>query len=165
MPPSEHYKACSFSCVLRYVTISLHTVDATFSEITRTRVIMLSAFVSSPITVQKSRWQTAKTSFGRSLALKVPKRLGGRVGASELRASSTPVPEKLAWVNAAPIDELQPGFLYRRVVAGLDLVVACDFDGQVYALGNKGTPLGVPLSGGSLVESEVRYKKHIPCHS
>lgn len=97
-----------------------------------------------------------KTSFAHAKSIAVRnRRIYDNHSASTVRASADAVPEKLAWVDALDISGIAPGSLSRVVVAGLDVVVACDYDGQVYALGNKGTPLGVPLSGGSIVTSDV----------
>lgn len=58
--------------------------------------------------------------------------------------------EQLAWVDAMPVTYIEPGQLTSQILCGLDILIVCAYDGQVYALGNKGTPLGVPLVGGSV---------------
>lgn len=70
--------------------------------------------------------------------------------------------EDMQWVDAISTSEVSVGGLHRRLVAGLDLVFACDTDGQVYALGNKGTPLGTPLSDGRIVSDELVSHSNIP---
>lgn len=75
----------------------------------------------------------------------------------------------LAWVQIVPLSEVEPNKSIARVVAGLDLLVACMEDGQVYCTGNKGTPTGVPLAGGKLIYLNVRInnrrKNCAFCHS
>lgn len=68
---------------------------------------------------------------------------------------STELPDDFVWVDAVEISGIDAGSLSRRVLCGLDICVACSMDGQVYAVGNKGAPLGVPLSEGSVVAIDV----------
>lgn len=63
--------------------------------------------------------------------------------------------KKLAWVDAIPLSEVQPGCTYRRILANLDICFACDEGGEIYAVGNKGPPLGIPLSDGQVVTVDV----------
>lgn len=68
---------------------------------------------------------------------------------------SDPVSDEYVWVDAVQISEVDGGTLARRILCGLDVCIACANDGQVYAVGNKGTPLGVPLSEGKVVDIDV----------
>lgn len=63
--------------------------------------------------------------------------------------------QRLAWVDAIPIADVQPGQTYRRILSNLDICFACDEGGEIYALGNKGPPLGIPLSDGTVVTVDV----------
>ena len=63
----------------------------------------------------------------------------------------------MAWVWAVNIADMSPGTMCRRILASLDLCIACSLDGEIYALGNKGPPLGVPLTDGTVVEEDVRH--------
>lgn len=72
-----------------------------------------------------------------------------------VRAVADAADSQLAWVDAIELADVQPGRAYRRVLAGLDICVACAESGEVYALANKGPPLGIPLSDGVVVSVDV----------
>lgn len=65
------------------------------------------------------------------------------------------VKEKLEWIGVLETSEIEVGSTKRIVTADLDLCIACAYDGQVYALGNKSSPLGYPLTDGEIVEIDV----------
>jgi nitrite reductase (NADH) small subunit len=54
-----------------------------------------------------------------------------------------------------PLSELEPGKLRTTVVDGIEVVVARDLDGSVYALRNRCAHMGARLSGGRLLEKVV----------
>lgn len=113
---------------------------------------MSPAFVNAPVALTGSRAAPCVTSAftGARPAVRV-----ARVSRATVRASDGEIEEELSWVDAIAVDEITVGALHRRVVVGLDLVFVCDNDGQVYVLGNKGTPLGTPLTGGSIFTDEL----------
>mmetsp|Transcript_18900 Transcript_18900/g.27346 ORF Transcript_18900/g.27346 Transcript_18900/m.27346 type:complete len:211 (-) Transcript_18900:113-745(-) len=77
--------------------------------------------------------------------------------------TDTPVVEsEFAWVNMGAVAEFQPNSTYPRLVEGLDLVVICTPDGELYCTGNKGTPTSVPLDSGKVVSVKGEVEE-IPC--
>lgn len=65
------------------------------------------------------------------------------------------IQDKLEWVDALEISDIVVGETKRVLVTGLDICIACAQDGQVYALGNKSMPLGVPSTDGRVVDFGV----------
>lgn len=113
------------------------------------------AFIT-PLAVTSSLIPAQKAVTSRKSRFTVSRATPTRVATStwtEIRASdgTAGVMEQKAWVDAIPISEIKVGTLKSVIISGLDICLACDYDGQVYALGNKGPPLGLPLSDGSIV--------------
>lgn len=80
-----------------------------------------------------------------------------RVAKNAQRANTrmTAVEEDIAWVDAISIADIEPGKSRAQILAGLDILIVCANDGQVYAMSNKGTPLGVPIVGGKTIDIDV----------
>ena len=61
-----------------------------------------------------------------------------------------------SYVPAVDQSSLQPGSAVSAICAGLDICVAVDTDGSVYALGNKSPVLGTPMAAGSVRDGLIR---------
>merc|ERR1719356_2146989 len=60
------------------------------------------------------------------------------------------------FVPAVSQSELSPGKAVSGICAGLDICVAVDTDGSVYALGNKSPVLGTPMAAGRVAGGEIK---------
>mmetsp|Transcript_17859 Transcript_17859/g.31040 ORF Transcript_17859/g.31040 Transcript_17859/m.31040 type:complete len:188 (+) Transcript_17859:104-667(+) len=74
--------------------------------------------------------------------------------ASALRMSTE------AWVQLIPTTDISPGEVKGVFVAGQSVVVACDYDGQVYAAANICPHLGTPLDNGSVGDGNIVCAQH-----
>ncbi|KAJ8903308.1 hypothetical protein NDN08_004417 [Rhodosorus marinus] len=111
---------------------------------------------SASAAVQK-RTSFTSGSFG------VPKAVhAASVSTVSMKAEAPQIASEFAWVNMGAVAEFQPDNTYPRLVEGLDLVVVCTPDGDLYCTGNKGTPTSVPLDSGKLVNVEGEVGE-IPC--
>mmetsp|Transcript_26976 Transcript_26976/g.89171 ORF Transcript_26976/g.89171 Transcript_26976/m.89171 type:complete len:187 (-) Transcript_26976:106-666(-) len=61
-----------------------------------------------------------------------------------------------SYVPAVGQDQLKPGSAVSSICAGLDICIAVDTDGSVYALGNKSPVLGTPMAAGSVANGLIR---------
>ena len=60
------------------------------------------------------------------------------------------------FVPAVSQSELSPGKAVSGICAGLDICVAVDTDGSVYALGNKSPVLGTPMAAGRVANGLIK---------
>ncbi|KAA8491391.1 Methanesulfonate monooxygenase ferredoxin subunit [Porphyridium purpureum] len=67
---------------------------------------------------------------------------------------------KEAWVQLLPTSDISPGELKPVFAAGQSVVVACDYDGQVYASANICPHLGTPLDNGSVGDGNIVCAQH-----
>jgi len=65
-----------------------------------------------------------------------------------------------AWVQLCPTSDITPGELKPVFTSGQTIVVACDFDGQVYAAANICPHLGTPLDNGSVGDGNITCAQH-----
>ncbi|KAJ8904005.1 hypothetical protein NDN08_000535 [Rhodosorus marinus] len=65
-----------------------------------------------------------------------------------------------AWVQLCPTADLSPGEVKSVFVAEQSVLIACDFDGQVYASANVCPHLGTPLSDGSVGDGAIVCAQH-----
>eukprot|EP00190_Bangiopsis_sp_CCMP1999_P007299 CAMPEP_0198722566 /NCGR_PEP_ID=MMETSP1475-20131203/249_1 /TAXON_ID= ORGANISM="Unidentified sp., Strain CCMP1999" /NCGR_SAMPLE_ID=MMETSP1475 /ASSEMBLY_ACC=CAM_ASM_001111 /LENGTH=148 /DNA_ID=CAMNT_0044483479 /DNA_START=219 /DNA_END=665 /DNA_ORIENTATION=- len=65
-----------------------------------------------------------------------------------------------AWVQLCPTADLTPGQVKSVYVASQSIVVACDYDGQVYAASNICPHLGTPLDNGSVGDGAIVCAQH-----
>mmetsp|Transcript_11572 Transcript_11572/g.34457 ORF Transcript_11572/g.34457 Transcript_11572/m.34457 type:complete len:187 (+) Transcript_11572:73-633(+) len=61
-----------------------------------------------------------------------------------------------SFVPCVPTDKLSPGKAVSGICAGLDICIAVDTDGSVYALGNKSPVLGTPMAAGSVRDGVIK---------
>jgi len=73
------------------------------------------------------------------------------------------VESEFAWVTMGAVAEFQADNTYPRLVEGLDLVVVCTPDGELYCTGNKGTPTSVPLDSGKILNFAGEAGIEVPC--
>ena len=64
------------------------------------------------------------------------------------------------WHPVMQLDQLQPGEVQAVAVAGVDLVLARQSDGSVYALADLCTHQDVALSDGELLDDAIECWKH-----
>lgn len=65
-----------------------------------------------------------------------------------------------AWVPLLDVSEISPGELKGVVTAGQQILVSCDYDGQVYASANICPHLGTPLTDGSIGDGVLTCAQH-----
>mmetsp|Transcript_13475 Transcript_13475/g.24162 ORF Transcript_13475/g.24162 Transcript_13475/m.24162 type:complete len:203 (-) Transcript_13475:127-735(-) len=65
-----------------------------------------------------------------------------------------------AWVQLLPTSDITPGEVKGVFTAGQGIVVACDYDGQVYAAANICPHLGTPLDNGSVGDGNIVCAQH-----
>mmetsp|Transcript_982 Transcript_982/g.2785 ORF Transcript_982/g.2785 Transcript_982/m.2785 type:complete len:196 (-) Transcript_982:198-785(-) len=65
-----------------------------------------------------------------------------------------------AWVQLLPTSDITPGEVKGVFTAGQSIVVACDYDGQVYAAANICPHLGTPLDNGSVGDGNIVCAQH-----
>lgn len=65
-----------------------------------------------------------------------------------------------AWVPLLDTAEIAPGELRGVVTNNLNILVSCDFDGQVYASANICPHLGTPLTDGSIGDGVLTCTQH-----
>ncbi|KAJ1450230.1 hypothetical protein M885DRAFT_532928 [Pelagophyceae sp. CCMP2097] len=63
---------------------------------------------------------------------------------------------KRAFVPAVATSAVKPGSAVSAICSGLDICIAVDSDGSVYALGNKSPILGTPLAGGTVKAGTIK---------
>uniref|UniRef100_A0A7S3JT72 Rieske domain-containing protein n=1 Tax=Aureoumbra lagunensis TaxID=44058 RepID=A0A7S3JT72_9STRA len=63
---------------------------------------------------------------------------------------------KKAFVPAVSTAELGPGKAVSAICSGLDICIAVDTDGSVYALGNKSPVLGTPMALGAVKAGTIK---------
>lgn len=84
---------------------------------------------------------------------------GQRVATPSPRRSAV-VMKQDAWVPLLDTSEISPGQLKGVNVAGQQILVSCDFDGQVYASANICPHLGTPLTDGSVGDGVITCAQH-----
>lgn len=60
------------------------------------------------------------------------------------------------FVPAVTQDQLKPGSAVSAICSGLDICIAADTDGSVYALGNKSPVLGTPMALGPVKAGKIK---------
>ncbi|CAN8061895.1 unnamed protein product [Agarophyton chilense] len=75
-------------------------------------------------------------------------------------ARVAPCMKQEAWVPLLETSEIVPGELKGVVVAGQQILVSCDYDGQVYASANICPHLGTPLTDGSIGDGVLTCTQH-----
>ncbi|KAG5178132.1 ferredoxin component [Tribonema minus] len=75
-------------------------------------------------------------------------RLAGVRSSSGMRMAAVPVKEE--WVSVLKTSEIAPGELVPVETDGLQLLIAADLDGSIYATANICPHLGTPLDQGSI---------------
>lgn len=101
------------------------------------------------------------TAFtGASLASSKSAICGTRVAHSRPARRSTLVMKQDAWVPLLDTSEISPGELKGVVTAGQQILVSCDYDGQVYASANICPHLGTPLTDGSVGDGVLTCTQH-----
>mmetsp|Transcript_4063 Transcript_4063/g.13344 ORF Transcript_4063/g.13344 Transcript_4063/m.13344 type:complete len:154 (-) Transcript_4063:688-1149(-) len=63
---------------------------------------------------------------------------------------------KKSFVPAVEQSQLKPGAAVSAICSGLDICIAVDTDGSVYALGNKSPVLGTPMAIGPVKAGKIK---------
>jgi len=65
-------------------------------------------------------------------------------------------PTQKSFVPAISTDSVVPGSAVSAICSGLDICIAVDSDGSVYALGNKSPILGTPMAAGTVKAGVIK---------
>ncbi|KAK1862672.1 hypothetical protein I4F81_005240 [Pyropia yezoensis] len=93
------------------------------------------------------------TTFGSAVATPA-------VAPARLPAFSPMRMETDAWVQLLPTSDIEPGELKPIYTTGQNILVSCDFDGQVYASSNICPHLGTPLTDGEVGDGVLTCAQH-----
>jgi len=112
-----------------------------------------------PLGTYESSARKAEINNGRLAMVGITSLSGrpaGRKSSTALGVFGKTRASQRKFVPAVSQDELSPGRAVSGICAGLDICIAVDTDGSVYALGNKSPVLGTPMAAGRVSDGLIK---------